>query len=163
VIDSTRPRDPPLPADSDQLRQTVRLPQRLRVEVTFQGDTDEFAPTDGVEVRYRVFGLEELRVLAVERTIAWYTEGKGEEDLGVHFFERVVPGGGDPGEDLPDVGGRFTVRLPASPLSYEGVIVKIRWCVRIRLFFSGGRDYVSEQVFFVGRIPPARLPERRGG
>jgi hypothetical protein len=47
------------------------------------------------------------------------------------------------------------VRLPASPLSYEGVVVKIRWCVRIRLFFATGRDFVSEHVFVVGDIAPA--------
>ena len=52
--------------------------------------------------------------------------------------------------------GSFATDLPASPLSYEGVIVKIRWCVRVRLFFGGGRDFVSEHVFEVGAIPPAQ-------
>jgi hypothetical protein len=51
--------------------------------------------------------------------------------------------------------GTIAVRLPASPLSYEGVVVKIRWCVRIRLFFATGRDFVSEHVFDVGDIAPA--------
>jgi hypothetical protein len=36
------------------------------------------------------------------------------------------------------------------------VIVKIRWCVRIRLFFTSGRDFVSEHVFDLGEIAPAR-------
>jgi hypothetical protein len=49
--------------------------------------------------------------------------------------------------------------LPQSPLSYEGLIVKVRWCVRVRLFFDGSRDFVSEHVFVLGRIPPARLSE----
>jgi hypothetical protein len=52
--------------------------------------------------------------------------------------------------------GSFGTDLPASPLSYEGVIVKIRWCVRVRIFFVGGRDFVSEHVFDVGTIPPAQ-------
>ena len=34
--------------------------------------------------------------------------------------------------------------------------MKIRWCVRIRLFFMSGRDFVSEHVFEVGDIAPAR-------
>jgi len=53
------------------------------------------------------------------------------------------------------VGARFDIVLPASPLSYEGVIVKVRWCVRVRYFFAGGRDFVSEHEFSVGRVPPA--------
>jgi hypothetical protein len=36
--------------------------------------------------------------------------------------------------------------------------VKIRWCVRVRLFFAAARDFVSEHVFELGAIPPAPLP-----
>ncbi|MFM8707828.1 MAG: hypothetical protein ACKOHK_07030, partial [Planctomycetia bacterium] len=54
--------------------------------------------------------------------------------------------------------GAFSTPLRWSPLSFEGVVVKIRWCVRVRLFFDGSRDFVSEHVFTVGRIPPARVP-----
>jgi hypothetical protein len=50
--------------------------------------------------------------------------------------------------------GAFSTPLPQSPLSYEGVIVKIRWCVRVRVFFESGRDHVAEQVFTVGGVPP---------
>ena len=52
--------------------------------------------------------------------------------------------------------GTVTTTLPASPLSYEGVIVKVRWCLRVRVFFTRGRDFVSEHVFAVGDLPPAR-------
>jgi len=87
--------------------------------------------------------------------VLWYSEGKGEEDLGVHFFQRIADR-----SLLPPAAatGAFVTPLPQSPLSYEGVIVKIRWCVRVRLFFEGGRDFVSEHVFTVGAIPPGRLP-----
>jgi hypothetical protein len=54
--------------------------------------------------------------------------------------------------------GAFSTPLPQSPLTYEGVIVKVRWCVRVRLFFEPSRDFVSEHVFALGRIPPARIP-----
>ena len=56
-------------------------------------------------------------------------------------------------------GGAFGDLLPRSPLSYEGMIVKVRWCVRVRLFFEGGRDFVSEHVFEVGDIPAAALAD----
>lgn len=116
-----------------------------------------YDPLAAIAVSYEAAGLPDNdAVRAVEHSILWYTEGKGEEDLGVHYFERIVDQ-----ERLPPrvLGLRFESCLPASPLSYEGMIVKIRWCVRVRYFFAGGRDYVSEHEFVVGGIPPARIPE----
>ena len=120
------------------------------IDVQFDRPGRGYEPGDTLSVRYDVGGLGSDRVRAVEHSVLWYTEGKGEEDLWVHFFERAVK---------PDVAGSFAVTLPQSPLSYEGVIVKIRWCARVRIFFQGGRDFVSEHVFDVGRVPPARMPK----
>ena len=114
-----------------------------------------YEPLGELGVRYTVSGIEGLPIRAAERSVLWYTEGKGEEDIGVHFFERV-PAPDD--ADSPD--GEFSCRLPLSPLSYEGLIVKIRWCVRIRLFFAGGRDFVSEHIFDLGHVPAAAFPTR---
>jgi hypothetical protein len=73
----------------------------------------------------------------------------------VHSFERFATA-----ETIDRIvpEGTFAIQLPTSPLSYEGVIVKIRWCIRLRVFFESGRDHVSEHVFNVGRIPPSILP-----
>jgi len=109
-----------------------------------------YEPEATLAVRYTVEGVEEGGVRAVERSVLWYTEGKGEEDLGVHFFERLS----EPPAARSSA-GEFACQLPAGPLSYEGLIVKIRWCIRIRLFFSGGRDFVSEHIFDVGHVPAA--------
>lgn len=121
------------------------------VDMTFDRPDRRYLPGDEIRIRYQI-AEHDAAIRAVEHTIAWYTEGKGEEDLGVRFFERVT----DPA--ALGAGGTFGARLPPSPLSYEGIIVKIRWCARIRVFFAGGRDFVSEHVFELGRLPPARLP-----
>ncbi len=83
----------------------------------------------------------------------WYTEGKGEEDLAVHFFDRL-----DPGAALVDLTQPrpFSTRLPESPLSYAGVIVKIRWCVRVRVFLAQGKDLFAEEPFQLGLVPAAQ-------
>jgi hypothetical protein len=125
--------------------------QQPVVLVHFSAPDRRYGPGERLEARYTVEGTEDLAVQAVERSVLWYTEGKGEEDLGVHWFERLPD---------PPLAGSFACQLPPSPLSYEGLIVKIRWCVRIRLFFSGGRDFVSEHAFDVGRIPAAAYPPR---
>jgi hypothetical protein len=120
------------------------------VELQFDRPDRSYDPGGPLSLQYEVDGLGGERLRAVEHSVLWYTEGKGEEDLGVHFFERVT---------APRHTGGFDVTLPRSPLSYEGVIVKIRWCVRVRIFFHGGRDFVSEHVFDVGSVPPARMPQ----
>lgn len=124
-----------------------------RVVVQFSHADRRYAPLDAFDVRYEVDGLGGEPLKAIEHSVLWFTEGKGEEDLGVHHFERVIDRARLP-PTAPS--GQFSCRLPRSPLSYEGVIVKIRWCIRIRFFFVGGRDYVSEHEFVIGAIPPAR-------
>jgi hypothetical protein len=128
---------------------------RLNPSVTVQFDHPDrrYEPLDEISVRYQIDGLDGERPQAVEHSIAWYTEGKGEEDLGVHFFERLTDRAAVP-PAAP--GGGIVALLPRSPLSYEGLIVKVRWCCRVRIFFKGGRDFVSEHVFELGRLPPAR-------
>jgi len=128
-----------------------------RFVVHFDRPDRTYDPLAPIVVRYEVHGLAAHDTIrAVEHSILWYTEGKGEEDLGVHFFERIIEQ-----ERLPPrtTGLGFESVLPASPLSYEGMIVKIRWCARVRYFFAGGRDFVSEHEFLMGGIPPARMPE----
>lgn len=129
-----------------------------RIEVTFDRPQRRYQAGDRLVVRYVIDECQGDRIHAVEQSVLWYTEGKGEEDLGVHMFRRVVDAAVLPPRA---VGGEFSVHLPRSPLSYEGLIVKVRWCVRVRVFFEGAKDYVSEHVFEVGEVPPARVVQMR--
>jgi hypothetical protein len=122
------------------------------VTVQFCASDRRYDPLQSIGVRYQIELPAGQTVRAIERSILWYTEGKGEEDLGIHSFERIVE---RMAVAQAAAAGSFHVRLPRSPLSYEGLIVKIRWCVRVRLFFDGGRDFVSEHVFDLGRVPAA--------
>ncbi|NBT13494.1 MAG: hypothetical protein EBS56_07925 [Planctomycetia bacterium] len=124
-----------------------------KVGVHFDHPDRTYAPQDSLTAAYEVEGVAVADIRAIERSVVWYTEGKGEEDLGVHHFDRLE-GAAALRAALP--AGSVSLRLPPSPLSYEGVVVKIRWCVRIRLFFTAGRDYVSEHVFDLGDVPPSR-------
>ncbi len=122
------------------------------IDVQFDRPGRRYDAAAPLVVHSRVGGVDPESVRALELSVVWYTEGKGEEDLAVHAFERIV----DRDALLAALAGHdFETRLPASPLTYEGVIVKIRWCVRVRVFYAAGRDYVSEQEFVMGRVPPA--------
>jgi hypothetical protein len=128
------------------------------IDVQFTAPGRRHTPGGAFAARYRIDGVDPRAVRALELSVAWYTEGKGEEDLVVHTFERIVDRAA---LRTALAGGILETTLPQSPLSYEGIIVKIRWCVRVRVFSAGGRDFVSEHVFDLGEVPPARpmLPE----
>lgn len=85
-------------------------------------------------------------VESVEISVLWTTEGKGDEDQGVHQTISWRLEGGEPSERS------FSLRLPSSPLSYDGVIVKIAWCVRTMLFFKNGATQVHDLPFRLGHV-----------
>ncbi len=95
--------------------------------------------------RWRIGALAAEQIEGVEASVLWYTEGKGGEDLHVHAFRRWSDA------DLRQFDitqpRRLRCDLPLSPLSYEGTLLRIRWCVRLRLFRSCGRDTVVQAPF----------------
>lgn len=112
-----------------------------------------FQPGDELEAQYQIDSVDPRETQAVEASVLWYTEGKGDEDMTVHFFQRRVPADAADG-DLRAV-HVFRSQLPNSPLSYAGVIVKVRWCVRLRLFLRRGREICVEAPFRLGNLPAA--------
>ena len=124
-----------------------------RILLSFDGQRRRFQAGETLSGNYALEACSPREVKAIELSILWYTEGKGEEDLAVHFFDRL-----DPGTALVDLAQPrpFSTRLPASPLSYAGVIVKIRWCVRVRVFVAQGKDLIAEEPFQLGDVPPAQ-------
>jgi hypothetical protein len=86
----------------------------------------------------------------LEVSVGWYTEGKGSEDRGVLFFKSL------PRSELSQSplseGYRLETVLPTSPLSFEGRLFKLRWCIRLRLFLSDGRQISAEHPFYLGHL-----------
>lgn len=111
-------------------------------------------PGQSLHGEYQIDAVDVAELRAVEMAVLWYTEGKGDEDLGVHYFERRTP------EDAVSAALNefrpFHVVLPNSPLSYEGVLIKIRWCVRVRAFVRSGKTYSYELGFQMGEVPAGR-------
>lgn len=101
-----------------------------RIELEIRERQEIYAPGDTLQFHYQVLNVSPAGVAAVEASVLWHTEGKGDEDLGVHFFDRRTA---DHAADLRGPALQ-SVPLPNSPLSYDGMVVKIRWCVRVRAF-----------------------------
>jgi hypothetical protein len=89
-----------------------------------------------------------------ELSVLWHTEGAGEEDLGEILYREW-----DENNNPFDFGRPhgFEVKLPRSPLSYEGELIKVRWVVQVRLCWGGGEgELVEEEPFRLGRCEIVR-------
>ena len=98
------------------------------------------------------FGDEPIS--AVEVSVLWKTEGKGNSDFGIHEFWRRSVADGDWIDNRTP--GRFLTVLPNSPLTYNGELIKVYWLVRIRVFTENGREFVDEHVFRLGDLANTR-------
>lgn len=121
------------------------------VTIRFDGNGRTYQPGETLTGEFRIDTRRLEEIKAIEVSVLWYTEGKGDEDLAVHDFRRFSVED-DPLFD-PRKPARFSTTLPNSPLSYDGLIVKIRWCVRVRVFLSRGKEVVGEKAFQLGTVP----------
>jgi hypothetical protein len=122
-----------------------------RLELVLEDHLRIYHPHDSLVGHFSIDGAAADEVRAAELSVLWHTEGKGDEDMSVHFFERVEAGN----DDLIDFRQprRFSTVLPNSPLSYGGMIVNICWCVRVRVFLARGRELTRDVPFQLGSIP----------
>jgi hypothetical protein len=129
------------------------------IHLTLDLPTAHYQPGDRLTGRFQVDPTQPGAARAAELSILWYTAGKGDEDMSVHYFERIVD---EPARPLDlRTPHRFVSDLPASPLSYDGEIVKVCWCVRLRLFLPQGQESVNEAPFQLGNVPAARSDGQR--
>ncbi len=123
-----------------------------QIEIVLDRPTRNYQPGEILVASFEVSGVRPAQVQAIETSVLWYTEGTGEEDLATHDFRRLLPlDRGDP--DLTKR-RKFQTRLPRSPLSYQGLIVKIRWAIRVRVFLHQGKEHVAEVPFRLGDLAP---------
>jgi len=126
-----------------------------RITIQLANTDGSLRPGDLLSGRYQVHLENPEQLRAVEMSILWYTVGQSDEDFGIHYFERHARD-----DQTLNVVGQprpIDTRLPNSPLSYQGVIVNLRWCVRVRLFLTRGREVVEESTFQLGTIPRAEV------
>lgn len=94
---------------------------------------------------WQISPLRKAMPQGLEVSVLWYTEGKGDEDLTVHYFHRWSA---VRLQELDlEVPQHFETKLPESPLSYNGHLLRIRWCTRMRLFLSDEPEVVVQEPF----------------
>lgn len=125
-------------------------------DIRIERSAGPYAPGDVLRGSFCVRAEHAAEVRSAELSVLWYTAGKGDEDFGVHYFQRYS----GEGPDAVELSRRreFRTLLPESPLSYDGLIVKVCWCARLRLFLPRGRQQVLEAGFKLGGVAAARVP-----
>lgn len=84
----------------------------------------------------------------VELSVLWRTEGRGDEDIGVHHYQCWAA----KDESLARLENpqSFSTTAPPSPYSYDGTLIKIQWLARVRVRREGGEEVVEEFPFTIG-------------
>ena len=132
-----------VPTRSQQAGQSAIMIRLLGLQPTYMSH-------DVLEFEYRISNIHQNTISAIEVSVVWLTEGKGTEDLGVHFFQRLTGNSLSASDwSLPQ---KVQVPLPDSPLSYEGKLLKISWCVRVRFYLNDGTELVAQQPFYLGTV-----------
>jgi hypothetical protein len=131
---------------------------RPSVVIRFEKDQNAYPPGATLAGDFWLRGLTLDEVRAVETSVLWYTEGKGDEDMAVHAFWRASADAGD--WITPNRPNHFETILPRAPLSYSGLILKVRWCVRVRAFLQGGKEIIGQRSFQLGSIPDVEWVEQ---
>jgi len=127
------------------------------VVIHLGGNGHSYRPGESLSGEYAFEELSAEQIKALEVSVLWYTEGKGDEDMAVHKFWRTDIENGNVID--PQRPARFETILPNSPLSYDGQIVKVHWCVRVRAFLHrGGKEVLGQKEFRLGDIPPIKTP-----
>ena len=120
--------------------------------VTIELDHTQCQPGELLTGQYAVDPQSIPLVTHVEVSVSWNTEGKGDEDRAVQYRKH---GSTDDGPLFGERGaGPFAVRLPAAPLSYDGVLVKIVWNIHVRVTFAGGAQSEAALPFRLGHVGP---------
>ena len=135
----------------------MRVNQETSVSIRFETDVPEYLPSDFLSGDYSIRLTPDDEVQAIEASVIWVTEGKGEEDIGVHFFQRRNRNAIN--QDTLSQPQRFSTVLPASPRTYAGKILKVHWCVRVRLFLVSGHEITKDREFILGRCGIPVSPE----
>lgn len=125
-----------------------------QVIIGFADDRRVFQPGEILRAECSVDPPPADEIVALEWSAYWRTEGKGDEDSESIADEVDSASEGDrldPFSLKP-----LEVQLPRSPLSYDGVIVKIRWFVSAHVRLRSGEKLESEAEFQLGEVAPAQ-------
>jgi hypothetical protein len=125
-----------------------------RPEIEVRLEQEAYRPGDLLAGAFALEAGPDDELVNLELSVLWHTSGKGDEDMGVVHFEDWSAEQGRPFDRGRPHG--IEVRLPRTPLSYDGFLIKVHWCVRVRARWARGQPTMREVPFQLGAV--ARPP-----
>ncbi|MGF1503929.1 MAG: hypothetical protein GYB64_04045 [Chloroflexi bacterium] len=101
-----------------------------------------FLPNEEVRGEAEIIPENDITVDAIRARLVWYTQGRGDRDMGV--VDTVTGPSGFLTGGVP-VRMDFTLRLPSAPWSYAGQLITLVWAVQIVVDRDRGLDYDDDQ------------------
>lgn len=91
------------------------------LSITLDGERRTYRP--GERVRGTVSWMVEGAPESVAVHLVWYTEGKGDQDVGVAASAELQPG--------TEGSAEFDLEVPAGPWSFAGKLISLLWAVEL--------------------------------
>src|SRR5262245_42154634 len=125
-----------------------------QVRIAFKDDRRVFQPGETLSAECVLEPQPADEVAGIDWSVYWRSEGKGDEDGDSIAGNGAAESDSNRSDSMSQTA--FSVQLPRSPLSYDGVIIKIRWFVSASVRLSGGETLEGESEFQLGEVVPAR-------
>jgi|694.fasta_scaffold00317_44 hypothetical protein len=136
---------PKLPSRRLSARRTVAGSTEPALGLRLPAAGGVYSPGETLEFQYFIERLSAQWIDRLEVSVVWLVEGKGSEEMGVHFFQSHQRS--ELAKSALSEPRVVTTVLPPAPMSFDGRLFKIRWCVRLRLYLGDGREITTEQPF----------------
>jgi hypothetical protein len=123
--------------------------------IDFADNRRTFEPGDRLRATCSIDPPPETSITSYKWSAFWRTEGKGDSDSDV-----ITSTDNDSQEAAGSVASprnspTFEIELPLSPLTYDGLILKIRWFVAVRVELDGADALEGEAEFQLGGVIPS--------
>lgn len=116
------------------------------LSITLDGDRRAYRPGD--RVRGTVSWLVDGEPRSVEVHLLWYTEGKGDQAVGVEGSAALAP--------ATEGSAEFDLAVPAGPWSFAGKLVSLLWAVELAV--EPGIAATREPIVVGPGEAPIQLP-----
>jgi hypothetical protein len=131
------------------------------IQISTEGGRIAFEPGESIRGRVEWFseGAPSDGIDALEVRLLWYTEGRGDQDVGLANSRRI--------ERLPGVGAQdFEFELPSGPYSCSGRLISIVWAIEASIFPERAVSRLEfilapagREVVFAGSADSQRSPK----
>ena len=110
------------------------------IEISLDQSVPQYRPDDKVAGRVTWSDLD-TKITSLETRLIWYTEGKGDQDVGVVETTHV-------NLTAPNGHANFEFKAPGRPYSFSGKLISLIWAVEVVLFPT--RDGERKQLTISG-------------